>query len=127
MSGYRTHDYAKRKEGDTRYSWFSPDYQFIVQQRGRRLLALLQQHGLAALESKTILDVVVAEAQGSGCDNYTTSGGTLSGRRSRSVWLSHENSVAKLFNWFWPMRSKETLICCSTQPLHPRCRRFFNS
>jgi SAM-dependent methyltransferase len=48
--------YAKR-EGDTRYSWFSPGNVFIMQQRERRLLTLLQRYGFAALESKTILEV----------------------------------------------------------------------
>src|SRR5262249_61921099 len=49
--------YAKRDEADARYSWFSPGYQFLVQQRERRLLALLRRYGFAALESKTILEV----------------------------------------------------------------------
>jgi ubiquinone/menaquinone biosynthesis C-methylase UbiE len=49
--------YAKREEADARYSWFSSGHLFIVQQRERRLLALLHRYGFAALESKTILDV----------------------------------------------------------------------
>ena len=49
--------YARREEDDTRYSWSSPGYQFMVQQRERRVLALLRQHGFAALESKQILEV----------------------------------------------------------------------
>jgi ubiquinone/menaquinone biosynthesis C-methylase UbiE len=49
--------YAKREEADARYSWFSPGYQFMVQQRERRVLALLRRHGFAALESKKILEV----------------------------------------------------------------------
>src|SRR5262245_52260401 len=49
--------YAKREEADTRYSWFNPGYQFMMQQRERRLLALLHCHNLVALESKTILEV----------------------------------------------------------------------
>jgi ubiquinone/menaquinone biosynthesis C-methylase UbiE len=48
--------YAKR-EGDTRYSWFSPGHLFEMHQRERRLLALLHRYGFAALESKTILEV----------------------------------------------------------------------
>jgi SAM-dependent methyltransferase len=48
--------YAKR-EGDTRYSWFSPGQLFIMQQRERRLLNVLHRYGLTALESKTILEV----------------------------------------------------------------------
>ena len=49
--------YARREEADARYSWFSPGYQFMVQQRERRLLALLRRYGFPALESKTILEV----------------------------------------------------------------------
>ena len=49
--------YAKREEADSRYSWFSSGYQFMMQQRERRILALLQRYGFAALESKTILEV----------------------------------------------------------------------
>jgi ubiquinone/menaquinone biosynthesis C-methylase UbiE len=49
--------YAKRDEADRRYSWFSPGYQFMVQQRERRVLTLLHRYGFAALESKTILEV----------------------------------------------------------------------
>jgi SAM-dependent methyltransferase len=49
--------YARREEDDARYSWFSPGYQFMMQQRERRLLALLQGYGFAALESKTILEI----------------------------------------------------------------------
>jgi ubiquinone/menaquinone biosynthesis C-methylase UbiE len=49
--------YARREEDDPRYSWFSPGQRFILQQRERRLLALLQRFGFAALESKTILEV----------------------------------------------------------------------
>jgi len=49
--------YAKRQEADTRYSWFSPDYQFRMQQRERRVLALLRRQDCGKLESKTILEV----------------------------------------------------------------------
>jgi SAM-dependent methyltransferase len=49
--------YAKREEDDPRYSWSSPGYQLMVQQRERRLLALLRRYGFAALECKTILEV----------------------------------------------------------------------
>jgi SAM-dependent methyltransferase len=48
--------YAKR-EGDTRYSWFNPGHLFMVQQRERRVLALLHRYGCGALESKSILEV----------------------------------------------------------------------
>ena len=49
--------YGKRETDDLRYSWFNPAYQFMVQQRERRLLDLLQRHDFAGLESKTILEV----------------------------------------------------------------------
>ena len=49
--------YKKRPEADTRYSWFSPGYQFEVQERERRLLALLQRYDCGNLESRKILDV----------------------------------------------------------------------
>src|SRR5438094_470231 len=49
--------YAKRDEADARYSWFSPGYQFMMQERERRLLALLQRYGYENLKSKTILEV----------------------------------------------------------------------
>lgn len=49
--------YAKRDEADARYSWFSPGYQFMMQERERRLLALLQRHGYENLKSKIILEV----------------------------------------------------------------------
>jgi ubiquinone/menaquinone biosynthesis C-methylase UbiE len=49
--------YARREEGDPRYSWFNPSYQFMVQQRDRRLLALLLRCGVANLNSRTILEI----------------------------------------------------------------------
>lgn len=49
--------YDRREKNDARYSWFNPAYQLMVQQRERRLLALLRRSGLAGLESKTILEV----------------------------------------------------------------------
>jgi len=49
--------YRKREEADPRYSWFSSGHLFAVQQRERRLLALLSRYGFADLQSKTILDV----------------------------------------------------------------------
>jgi hypothetical protein len=36
--------YAKRGKADSHYSWFNPGYQFMMQQRERRLLALLRRH-----------------------------------------------------------------------------------
>ena len=49
--------YARREEDDTRYSWFSPGYQFMVQQRERRLLALFRRHDCENLATKKILEV----------------------------------------------------------------------
>jgi ubiquinone/menaquinone biosynthesis C-methylase UbiE len=49
--------YGKREVHDVRYSWFNPAYPFMVQQRERRLLDLLNRHNFADLESKTILEV----------------------------------------------------------------------
>ncbi len=48
--------YAKRQEGD-RYSWFSPGHLFMIQERERRLLALLARHGFAPLNTKKILEI----------------------------------------------------------------------
>lgn len=49
--------YAKRDEADARYAWFSPGYQFMMQERERRLLALLQRYDYGNLKSKTILEL----------------------------------------------------------------------
>jgi len=49
--------YAKRSDADARYCWFSPGYQFEVQERERRVLVLLRQHDCENLESKKILEV----------------------------------------------------------------------
>src|SRR5262245_1021704 len=49
--------YAKRDQADTRYSWISPGYQFMMQERERRLLALLRRYDYENLKSKTILEV----------------------------------------------------------------------
>jgi ubiquinone/menaquinone biosynthesis C-methylase UbiE len=49
--------YAKRHGDDARYSWFSPGHLFIVQERERRLLALLRRYGFAPLSSKKILEI----------------------------------------------------------------------
>jgi ubiquinone/menaquinone biosynthesis C-methylase UbiE len=48
--------YAKRQE-DTRYSWFNSGHLFMVQERERRLLALLKRHGVVPLNIKKILEV----------------------------------------------------------------------
>jgi len=49
--------YAKRQKADARYSWFSPGQLFIVQERERRLLALLRHHNVLQLETKKILEI----------------------------------------------------------------------
>jgi ubiquinone/menaquinone biosynthesis C-methylase UbiE len=49
--------YAKRQKVDARYSWFSPGHLFMIQERERRLLALLQRHDLLHLEKKKILEI----------------------------------------------------------------------
>ena len=48
--------YGRRREGD-RYSWFQPGQLFIVQQRERRVLAVLKRSGCTDLESKSILEI----------------------------------------------------------------------
>jgi len=48
--------YAKRN-GDGRYSWFSPGHLFMIQERERVLLDLFRTKGIAPLEEKRILDV----------------------------------------------------------------------
>ena len=52
--------YGRRENDDARYSWFNSAYQFMVQQRERRLLdllAVLCQCEFAELQNKTILEV----------------------------------------------------------------------
>lgn len=52
--------YGRRENDDARYSWFNSAYQFMVQQRERRLLdllAVLCQREFAELQNKTILEV----------------------------------------------------------------------
>lgn len=51
--------YAKRSTSANqwRYSHFNPGHLFMVQERERRVLALLKERGFALLESKRILDV----------------------------------------------------------------------
>lgn len=48
--------YARRQRDD-RYSWFSPGHLFIVQERERRLLALLKHYGFLKLDAKKILEI----------------------------------------------------------------------
>ena len=46
--------YAKRPGNKNRYSWFNPGHLFMVQQRERRLLALLKHYGYTALDKEKI-------------------------------------------------------------------------
>jgi ubiquinone/menaquinone biosynthesis C-methylase UbiE len=55
--------YAKREEADARYSWFGPGYQFMVQQRERRVLARLQRNDCENLATKKILEVGCGSGQ----------------------------------------------------------------
>ena len=48
--------YAKREPGAL-YSWFNPGHLFMVQERERRVLALLKQYECCPLGSKKILEV----------------------------------------------------------------------
>ena len=48
--------YAKRHE-NTRYSWFNPSYAFMMQERERRMLVALEQHGFASLGTRKILEI----------------------------------------------------------------------
>ena len=49
--------YARRQPYDSRYSWLTPGYQFMIQELERRILNLLCRFDLTSLESRTILDV----------------------------------------------------------------------
>ena len=49
--------YAKREQDDARYSWFNHASQFMAQERERRVVALMDRCGIAALESQKILEV----------------------------------------------------------------------
>jgi ubiquinone/menaquinone biosynthesis C-methylase UbiE len=49
--------YGRREKDDARYSWFNPGYQFMVQERERRILSVLCRYDCTALESKTVLEV----------------------------------------------------------------------
>jgi ubiquinone/menaquinone biosynthesis C-methylase UbiE len=46
-----------RRQGGTRYSWFNSGHVFMMQERERRLLALLARYGFASLQTKKILEV----------------------------------------------------------------------
>lgn len=49
--------YARREKEDARYSWFSAGYLFMMQERERQVLALLQRYGIGTLQNKTVLEV----------------------------------------------------------------------
>ena len=49
--------YAKRPRNDVRYSWLSPGHLFIMQERERRLLTLLQRHGFTLLDTYKMLEI----------------------------------------------------------------------
>jgi len=49
--------YERREQADTRYSWFNPAYQLMMQQCGRRLLVLLSRCRFEELQFKTTLEV----------------------------------------------------------------------
>jgi ubiquinone/menaquinone biosynthesis C-methylase UbiE len=49
--------YANRKGDEARYSLFSPGHLFSVQQRERKLIALMDRNGMAALKSKKLLEI----------------------------------------------------------------------
>ena len=55
--------YARRKQNDSRYSWFNPGQLFMLQERERRTLALLTRAGVNSLQDKRILEI--------GCGNGT--------------------------------------------------------
>jgi SAM-dependent methyltransferase len=47
----------EKRQGDARYSWFSPGQLFMAQERERRLLALLTRYDCSPLDAKKILEV----------------------------------------------------------------------
>ena len=49
--------YERRKASGKSYSWFDAGHLFILQDLERRLLAALQRHGMAPLDSNQILEV----------------------------------------------------------------------
>jgi SAM-dependent methyltransferase len=49
--------YAKRSDHDSRYSWFNPAHVYLMQERERRVLALLRREGLLDLSEATVLDL----------------------------------------------------------------------
>jgi ubiquinone/menaquinone biosynthesis C-methylase UbiE len=53
----RIRDVYARRQGAERYSWFNPAYQMMIQERERRILALLQQHGVTSFDNLSILEI----------------------------------------------------------------------
>jgi ubiquinone/menaquinone biosynthesis C-methylase UbiE len=49
--------YARRQSADRRYSFFNRGNLFAIQSRERKVLSLLQAHGVAQFESKKILEI----------------------------------------------------------------------
>ena len=49
--------YAKRDPADGRYSWFNPGHLFMMQERERTILALLQRFAITSLHNQRILEV----------------------------------------------------------------------
>ena len=60
----RIHEaYARRAAAAQSYSWFDPGHIFMVQEIEQRMLAALERHGMAPMESKKILEI----GCGNGC------------------------------------------------------------
>src|SRR5262249_6763414 len=49
--------YARRHGDDVLYSWFSPGYLFMAQEREREILTLLKRHNFEALKTRKILEI----------------------------------------------------------------------
>jgi SAM-dependent methyltransferase len=49
--------YARRHGDDVLYSWFSPGYLFMAQERERQILTLLKRHNFEALKTRKILEI----------------------------------------------------------------------
>lgn len=49
--------YRRRANDKVMYSWFKPGHLFFIQERERRILRLLKQHGLSELENTRIFEV----------------------------------------------------------------------
>ncbi len=49
--------YLRRQGDDERYSWFNSEFLYRIQERERRVLSILKQHGFTPLNKKLILEV----------------------------------------------------------------------